>query len=180
MLPTKEPPQNKRSTQTENEGLEIIYQANKQEKKSWGSNTHIRQNRLQKKRHKKRPRWSLHNIQGNPSRRHKHCKYICYQHRSTQTHKQNINNDFHISSTSQIFGASSSELTSRKNSYSYFIEGMESIGQELPQLSNYSRFEYVQILTLKTVNVILFGTRFFADVVVKFLRMKSSWIQGET
>ena len=36
---------------------------------SWGSNTHIRQNRLQKKSHKERPRRSLHNTQGkNPSR----------------------------------------------------------------------------------------------------------------
>ena len=32
-------------------------------KKSRGNNTHIRQNRLQKKGHKKTPRWSLHNTQ---------------------------------------------------------------------------------------------------------------------
>ena len=47
-------------------------------KKKPDSNTHIRQNRLQKKGHKKRPRRSLHNTQRkNPPRRHKHYKYIC-------------------------------------------------------------------------------------------------------
>ena len=69
-------------------GWKQIFQANGQEKKSRGSNTHIR---LQKKGHKERPRRSLHNTQGkNPSRRHKHCKYICTQHRSTQIHKENL------------------------------------------------------------------------------------------
>ena len=56
-------------------------------KKSWGSNTPIRQDRLQKKGHKKRPRRSLHNTQRkNPPRRHKHCKYICTQHRLSLIH----------------------------------------------------------------------------------------------
>ena len=45
MLYTKDPTKNKRPTQTESEGLEKIFQANGQGK-SWGSNTHIRQNRL--------------------------------------------------------------------------------------------------------------------------------------
>ena len=68
-----------------------ILQANGQEKKSRGSNTHIRQNRLPKKGHKERPRRSLQNTQRkNPPRRHKHCKYICTQHRSTQIHKENL------------------------------------------------------------------------------------------
>ena len=73
-------------------GWKQIFQANGQEKKAGrGSNTHIRQNRLQKKGHKERPRWSLHNTQSkNPPRRHKHCKYICSQHRSTQIHKENL------------------------------------------------------------------------------------------
>ena len=63
-------------------GWKQIFQANGQEKKGWASNTHIKQKRLQKKSHKKRPRRSLHNNQGkNPSRRHKYCKYICTQHR---------------------------------------------------------------------------------------------------
>ena len=72
-------------------GWKQIFQANRQGKKSRGSNTHIRQNRLQKKGHKKRPRRSLHNTQGkNPSRRYNHCKYICTQHRTTQIHKENV------------------------------------------------------------------------------------------
>ena len=48
MLPTRDPLQNKRPTQTESEGLG--------KKKSEDSNTHIRQNNLQKKVHKKTPR----------------------------------------------------------------------------------------------------------------------------
>ena len=72
-------------------GWKQIFQANGQEKKCRGSNTHIRQNRLQKKGHKERPRRSLHNTQRkNPPRRHKHCKYICTQHRSTKIHKENL------------------------------------------------------------------------------------------
>ena len=72
-------------------GWKQIFQANRQEKKSRGSNTHIRQNRLQKKFHKERPRRPLHNTQRkNPPRRHKHCKYICSQHRGTQIHKENL------------------------------------------------------------------------------------------
>ena len=72
-------------------GWKQIFQANRQEKKSQGCNTHIRQNRLQKEGHKKRPRSSLHNTQGkNPSRRHKHYKHICTQQRTTQIHKENL------------------------------------------------------------------------------------------
>ena len=72
-------------------GWKQIFQANGQEKKCRGSNTHIRQNRLKKKGHKERPRRSLHNTQRkNPPRRHKHCKYICTQHRSTQIRKENL------------------------------------------------------------------------------------------
>ena len=44
-----------------------------------------------KQGHKKRPRRSLHYTQGkDPSRKHKPCKYICTQHRSTQIHKENL------------------------------------------------------------------------------------------
>ena len=90
MLPTRDPPQNKRSTQTEVEGLEKIFQENGQEK-SQDSNTYIRQNRLQNKGHKKRPRRTLHNTQWkNPSRRHKHYKHIYTQHRSTRMYKENL------------------------------------------------------------------------------------------
>ena len=77
-MPTRDPSQDKIPTQTESEGLEKIFQANGQEKKSRGSNTHMRQNRHPKKGHKERPRRSLHNTQRkNPPTRHQHCKYIC-------------------------------------------------------------------------------------------------------
>ena len=73
-------------------GWKQIFQAKGQEKKkSWGSNTYIRQNRFQNKGHKKRHRRTLHNTQGkNPSRRHKHCKHICTQHKSTQIYTENL------------------------------------------------------------------------------------------
>ena len=91
MLPTRDPPQDKRPTQTESEGLETNFPSKWTGKKSRGSNTHIRQNRLPKKGHKERPRWSLHNPQRkNPPRRHKHCKYIRTQHRSNKIHKENL------------------------------------------------------------------------------------------
>ena len=89
MLPTRDLPQEKRRTQTESEGLETSFPSIWTGKKSWGSNTYIKQDRLQKKSNKKRPRRSLHNTQGkNTSRRYKHCKYICTQHRSTQIQKK--------------------------------------------------------------------------------------------
>ena len=71
--------------------INVVYSKQMYRGKKPGNNTHIRQNRLQKKGHKKRPRRSLHNTQGkNPSRRHKHCKYIGTQHRSPQIHKENL------------------------------------------------------------------------------------------
>ena len=91
MLPTRDPPQDRTPTQQKVKGWKQIFQANGQETKSMGSNTHIRQNRLPKKGHKEKPRKSLHNTQRkNLARRHKHCKYICTQHRSTQIHKKNL------------------------------------------------------------------------------------------
>ena len=72
-------------------GWKQIFQANRQENKSRGSNTPFRENRLQKKGHKEGPRRSLHNTQRkNTPRRHKHCKYIRTQHRSTQIHNENL------------------------------------------------------------------------------------------
>ena len=55
MLPTRDPPQNKKPTQTESQGLETNISSKWTGKKSRGSNTHIGQNRLQKKSHKRDP-----------------------------------------------------------------------------------------------------------------------------
>ena len=49
MLPTRDPSQDKRPTQTEIEGLETHFPSKWTGKKSWGSNTHIRQIRLQER-----------------------------------------------------------------------------------------------------------------------------------
>ena len=71
-------------------GWKQIFQANGQEKKAGVAILISDKIDFQRKGHKERPRRSLHNTQRkNPPRRHKHCKYICNQHRSTQTHKEN-------------------------------------------------------------------------------------------
>ena len=54
MLPTRDPPENKKPTQVESEGLEKNIPSTWRGKKRQGSNTHIRQTRLQNKDHKKR------------------------------------------------------------------------------------------------------------------------------
>ena len=97
MLPTRDPSQDKRITQTESEGLVSLKvktnfpSKRTGKKKSQASSTYIRQNRLQNKGHKKRPRRTLHNTQGkNPSIRHKHFKHICTEHKSMQIYKENI------------------------------------------------------------------------------------------
>ena len=55
MLLKRYPPHDKRPTQTESEGLEKNYPSKWTGKKSRGSHTYIRQNRLQNKGHKKDP-----------------------------------------------------------------------------------------------------------------------------
>ena len=73
MLPTRDKPQDKRPIQTESEGLQINFPSKRRAQKSRGINTHMRQNRVQRKGHKERPRRSLHNTQGkNPSRGRMH------------------------------------------------------------------------------------------------------------
>ena len=72
-------------------GWKQIFQANGQEKKAGVSILISDKIDFKKKGHKERPRRSLHNTQRkNLPRRHKHCKYICTQHRSTQIHKDNL------------------------------------------------------------------------------------------
>ena len=55
MLPTRDPSQDKRLTQTESEGMETNLPSKQTGKKSRGSNTHIRQNSLQKSTIKRDP-----------------------------------------------------------------------------------------------------------------------------
>ena len=64
MLPIRDPPQDKRPTQTESERLETNFPSKwTGKKKSSGTNTNIRQYILLKKGHKERPRRSLHKTQ---------------------------------------------------------------------------------------------------------------------
>ena len=49
MLPTRDPPQDKRPTQTESEGLETNFPSKRTGKKSQGIYNQIKQNRFQKK-----------------------------------------------------------------------------------------------------------------------------------
>ena len=55
MLPTRDPSQDKRLIHTESEGLETNFPSKWPGKKSRGSNTHIRQNRRQKRAIKRDP-----------------------------------------------------------------------------------------------------------------------------
>ena len=72
-------------------GWKKIFQANAKGKKARVAILISDKTDVKKRGHKKRPRRSLHNIQGkNPSRRHKHCKYICTQHRSTQIYRESL------------------------------------------------------------------------------------------
>ena len=72
-------------------GWKKIFKVNGQEKKARVAILILDKNRLQNKGHKKRPRRILHNTQGKiPSGRHKHCKHMCTQHRSTQIYKENL------------------------------------------------------------------------------------------
>ena len=61
MLPTRDPPQNKTYTQTESEGMEKIFQANRHEKKKASVAILISDKRFQNKGHKRRQRRTLHN-----------------------------------------------------------------------------------------------------------------------
>ena len=79
----KRPISEQKTTQTESEGLETnILRKWTGKKKSLGSNTHIRQKRVEEEGHKRDP--EDHFIKKNPSRRHKYCKHICTQHNNTQ------------------------------------------------------------------------------------------------
>ena len=60
----RDPTQNKRPTQTESEGLDTNFTSKQTAEKSQGSITHIRQNRLQKKGHKERPRGHIIILKG--------------------------------------------------------------------------------------------------------------------
>ena len=73
-------------------GWEQIFQANGQGKKAGVAILLSDKIDFQRRAiRRERPRRSLHNSQRkNPPRRHKHCKYICTQHRSTQIHKENL------------------------------------------------------------------------------------------
>ena len=76
MLPTRDPPQDRRPTQTESEGLETNFPSKWTGKKKAGVAI-LKSDKLdfKKKGHKERPTRSLHNSQRkNPPQRHKHCK----------------------------------------------------------------------------------------------------------
>ena len=91
MLPTRDPSQDKRPTQPESEGLETNFPRKRTGKKAGVAILISDKTDFKKKGNKERLRRSLHNTQRkNPPRRHKHCKYTCTQHRSTQIHKENL------------------------------------------------------------------------------------------
>ena len=90
MLSTRDPPQNRGHIQTESEGLENIFHANRDQKKA-GVAILISDKIDFKTDCGKRQRRSLHNDQRINPRRYNNYKYICNQHRSTAICKTNVN-----------------------------------------------------------------------------------------
>ena len=90
MLPTRDPPQNKRPIQTESEGLETNVPSkwtgktkpNKMDRVAILISDKIDFKKKAIKRHRRTPY--------NTSRRHKHYKHICTQHRRTKIYKENL------------------------------------------------------------------------------------------
>ena len=64
MLPTRDPYQDKRLTQTESEGLETNFSSKRTGKKSRGSNTHIRQIDFQRRAIKRDPEGHFITLKG--------------------------------------------------------------------------------------------------------------------
>ena len=78
-------------TQTESEGLETNIPSKWTGKKKAGIAILISDKiDFQRRATKRDPEGHFITLRKNPPRRHKHCKYICTQHRSTQIHKQNL------------------------------------------------------------------------------------------
>ena len=91
MLPTRDPPQDKRPTQTESERLEQIFQGNGEQKKARVAILISDKIDFKKRSTNTDPEGHFIILKGkNPSRRHKYCKYICTQYKSTQIHKENL------------------------------------------------------------------------------------------
>ena len=87
MLPTKDPPQNKRPTQTESERQETNIPSKWRGKKKKAVVPILIADKIDFKM--KRNRRTLHNTQGkNPPRRYKHHKNKCKQQKNTQIHKK--------------------------------------------------------------------------------------------
>ena len=88
MLSTRDPPQNKGHIQTEGEGLEKIFHANRDQKKAGVAILISDKIDFKTKAVKRR---TLHNDQRINPRRYNNYKYICTQHRSTTICKTNAN-----------------------------------------------------------------------------------------
>ena len=154
MLPTRDPPQNKRRTQTEREGLETNFPSKRTGKKKQGQQYSYQTKQTSNKGHKERPRWSNHNTQRkNPSRRHKHCKYICFKHRAPK-YKRKILEDFkkNIDSNKIIVGDPNNPLSKMDRS------SKQNIKKDIVSLNNtLDEMEltdiYIQIFIPKKQNI---------------------------
>ena len=91
MLPTRDPPQNKRPPQTESEGLEKNI-ASKWTGKKKAKVAIITLDKMDFKTKTIKRDTEVHIVisRENPSKRHKRCKHICTQHRSIQIYKQSL------------------------------------------------------------------------------------------
>ena len=71
-------------------GWKKIFQANEQEKNAGEAILISDKIDFQRRAIKRNPEGHFIILKGYPPRRHKHYKYICTQHRSTQIHKENL------------------------------------------------------------------------------------------
>ena len=90
MLPTGDPSQDKRPTQTESEGLETNFPSKRTGKKAGVAIRISNKIDFQERAIKRDPEGHFIILKGGIHREDKHCKYICTQHRSTQIHKENL------------------------------------------------------------------------------------------
>ena len=90
MLPTRDPSQDKRLTQTESEGLETNFPSKRTGKKAGVPILISDKIEFQRRAIKRDPEGHFIILKGGIHREDKHCKYICTQHRSTQIHKENL------------------------------------------------------------------------------------------
>ena len=90
MVTIRDPPEDRRTTQTDSEGLETNFPSKQTGKKSRGSNTHIRQNRLQKRAIQRDPEGHFIILKGRINQEDKNIVNIYVSNIGAPKHKENL------------------------------------------------------------------------------------------